>query len=109
MSQPGKPIMSEPEVVEQSRLYVRDPSWQVAQKQGSERVYCHAMSPGETHYHRLTDGEIHLRRGDERLCLPCAGRFGLLRTEARSLGTSILAPDVAAGDASGYEIDSPSS
>lgn len=105
MSHPGKAMATDVEPVEQSRLFVREPSWRVGLKQGSERTFCHAMAPGEEHYHRLADGELYLVRGDERICLPCAGRLGLLRTEARRLGVAIVALDVSAGDeAAGYEL-----
>jgi hypothetical protein len=41
--------------------------------------------PGETHYHRIVDGEIHLMRDDEKICLPCAERRGLLAFEPKRL------------------------
>jgi hypothetical protein len=107
-SHPGRTLRPELEAVEQSRLFVREPGWHVTMKHGNDRVFCHAMSPGEEHYHRLGDGEIHLVRSDERLCLPCAARLGLLRTEARRLGAALIAPRLDADDAdSGYDIVSP--
>lgn len=79
------------------RIYVREPGWTAQIKQGSERMHCYLIEPGEDHYHRIADGELHLVRGDERLCLRCADRLGLLhfepkrlRTPARALELSLL-------------------
>ena len=67
------------------RLFLHEPGWSVALKVGSERVFCYQIAPGEDYYHRLNDGEIFLYHGDERLCLPCASRRGLLSFEPRGL------------------------
>ena len=40
------------------------------------------MAPGQDYYHRLLDGEIYLVRDDEKLCLACAERRGLLSYRA---------------------------
>jgi hypothetical protein len=67
------------------RIFLREAGWQIAQKHGSDRAFCHQIAPGDASYHRLADGEVYLHRGDERLCLPCAGRRGLLAHEPRLL------------------------
>jgi hypothetical protein len=68
------------------RLFVREPGWQVRMKVGSLREFCFSTAPGQDHYHRLVDGEIYLQHGDEKFCLPCADRLGLLAREPRRLG-----------------------
>jgi hypothetical protein len=52
------------------------------------------MAPGQDYYHRLLDGEIYLFRGDERLCLACAERRGLLSFEPRGLREPLLPIDL---------------
>ena len=68
------------------RLFLREPGWRVALKVGSERMFCYMMAPGQDYYHRLLDGEVYVYNGDERICLACAVRRGLLSFEARGLG-----------------------
>lgn len=67
------------------RIFLREPGWRVGLKIGSEREFCHNMAPGEDAYHRLADGEVFLHSSDERLCLPCAERRGLLHFEPKAL------------------------
>ncbi len=67
------------------RLFLRELGWQVALKVGSDRVFCYVANPGEDYYHRLLDGEVYLYRGEEKICLPCASRHGLLDNEPRVL------------------------
>jgi hypothetical protein len=67
------------------RLFLFEQGWGVGLKVGSERVFCYMMAPGQDYYHRLLDGELYLFRGDERLCLACASRRGLLSFEPRGL------------------------
>ncbi len=76
------------------RLFIREPGWKAALKLGSERMFCFVMNPGEEHYHRIADGEIHLHRADERICIPCADRLGLLHYEPRTLRNSIQGIDL---------------
>lgn len=67
------------------RLFLREPGWRVALKVGSDREFCHNIAPGEASYHRLSDGELYVYHGDEKLCLPCADRRGLLHHEPKAL------------------------
>lgn len=71
------------------RLFVREPGWQVRQKIGSVKEHCYMTAPGQDFYHRLTDGEVYLQRGDEKLCLRCADRRGLLTFEPKRLGRAV--------------------
>jgi hypothetical protein len=61
------------------RLYVpHADQWTVRIKPSFDREYCHAKSPGEDHYHLLLGGEIHLDNGEQKYCLNCALRMGLV-------------------------------
>jgi hypothetical protein len=72
-----------------SRLYVFEPGWRVSIKRGSHREFCYMMAPGQNYYHRLLDGELFLHHGDERLCLSCAVRRGIVAFEPRRLRNPI--------------------
>ena len=76
------------------RLFVREPGWKAQIKHGSERMFCFLMAPGEGNYHRIADGELYLQRGDERICLPCADRHGLLHHEPKALRPSLRGIDL---------------
>ncbi len=73
------------------RLFLHEPGWRVALKLGSDRIFCYMMAPGQDFYHRLLDGELYIYHGDERICLECAARRGLLTCE--SLGNLRLPID----------------
>lgn len=105
-----KPLQPQFETLELSRLFVRELGWSVALKHGSDREFCFTQAPGEQNYHRLADGEIYLVRGDEKICLPCAGRMGLLRPEPKALrdparGPGLSGPEVEPGP--GYDVAPP--
>jgi len=68
-----------------ARLYVHEAGWQVSIKRGSERTFCHTMTPGQDHYHRLMDGELYIHQDAERVCLACAARRGIISYEPRRL------------------------
>ncbi|MFM7317280.1 MAG: hypothetical protein ACKO5E_10065 [bacterium] len=87
-----KPILKSPKTVKPEvaepktpRLFLREPGWRVALKVGSDRLFCYMTIPGEKYYHRIMDGEIHLTRDDEKICLPCAERRGLLAFSPKPL------------------------
>jgi hypothetical protein len=61
----------------------------VSIKRGNHREFCHVMAPGQDYYHRLRDGEVYLFRGDDRLCLSCACRRGIVELEPRRLRNPI--------------------
>lgn len=67
------------------RLFLLEPGWRVGQKVGNDREFCYMMAPGQDYYHRVYDGEIVVLRGDERLCLACAERRGLLSFAPKGL------------------------
>ena len=73
-----------------SRLFVHEPGWRVVLKIGSVREFCYQMAPGQEYYHRLLDGEIYVHHGDEKLCLSCASRRGLLSYESKSLRDGLI-------------------
>ena len=68
-----------------SRMFVHEPGWGIHIKRGSDRAFCYVMNPGENHYHRLVDGELFLQHGEERICLACASRRGIISFEPRRL------------------------
>ena len=47
-------------------------------------------APGQDFYHRLLDNEVYLQRDNEKLCLACASRRGLLALEPRPLHEAII-------------------
>ena len=67
------------------------------------------MAPGQDHYHRLLDGEIYLQHGDEKLCLPCADRQGILAHEPRRLGRPAGrdADEIAPGEVAPFDLAPP--
>lgn len=79
------------------RLYLFEPGWRVALKIGSEREFCYMMAPGQDYYHRLYDGEIYLRRADEKICMACAARRGLIYHDPKGLREQIAS----------FEFDAP--
>ncbi|OYW22872.1 MAG: hypothetical protein B7Z55_04135 [Planctomycetales bacterium 12-60-4] len=61
------------------RLYVPDPaSWTAHVKYDSEKIYCYQRNPGENYFHLILSGEIYLVCGNEKLCLRCALRRGVV-------------------------------
>ena len=72
------------------RMFLAEPGWRIGVKAGNDREFCYMMMPGQDFYHRLLDGEIFLHRHDEKLCLACASRRGLLVAEPRRLREAII-------------------
>jgi hypothetical protein len=75
------------------RLFLREPGWRVALKSGTERAFCYSMAPGQDYYHRLQEGEIYFFHGDERICLACAERRGLIAHEPKRLREPASGPE----------------
>src|SRR4051812_37798550 len=88
------------------RLFIFEPGWRVSVKHGSHREFCYTMAPGQDYYHRLLDGELYVYHGDERLCLSCAARRGLISFEPRMLGKPI---DPSLADSSELPVFDPDS
>ncbi len=87
------------------RVFLREPGWNVGLKVGSEKVFCYLMTPGEDFHHRLMDGEIFVFHGEEKLCLPCAERRGLIVFEPRALRQQMAGIDVVTPSGSSeYEV-----
>jgi hypothetical protein len=89
-----------------SRLFVFEPGWRVSIKHGSHREFCYAMAPGQDYYHRLLDGELYVHHGDERLCLSCATRRGVISFEPKLLRNPIDYSLADSSDLADYEPDS---
>lgn len=84
------------------RLFVREPGWRVGHKATSEREFCSNINTGEDTYHRLGQAELYVFNADERLCLVCADRRGLLQFEPNRLRPAMarhaIAAEVGSGD-----------
>jgi hypothetical protein len=93
-----RPAREEPvddrEAISAGRMYLAEPGWRIGIKAGNDREFCYMMTPGQDFYHRLLDGEIFLQRHDEKLCLACASRRGLLVAEPRRLRPVVVVPPV---------------
>jgi hypothetical protein len=90
---PGLPIGHSP-APQPRRLFLFEAGWRIMLKVGSEREFCYMTAPGQDFYHRLLDGEIYLARAEEKLCLACAERRGLLSYEPRMLREPISTLDL---------------
>ena len=75
---------------ELGRVFLHEPGWRIALKIGNVREFCYQMAPGQDYYHRLLDGEVYLHHGDERLCVACAERRGLLSHHPKLLEAPMI-------------------
>jgi hypothetical protein len=69
----------------QSRLFLLESGWRISIKTDSQRAFCFMMAPGQDFYHSLLDGEIFLHRGEQRFCMACAVRRGLVALRPKHL------------------------
>jgi len=81
------------------RIFLRETGWRIAVKTDSQREFCYLAAPGQESYHRLAAGEVYFFRGDEKICLPCADRHGLLEFQPRPLREAIAQPRRETGEA----------
>jgi len=86
------------------RMFLFEPGWRIGVKSGSHREFCYMMAPGQDFYHRLLDGEIFLSRDDEKLCLDCAARRGLIALAPKRL-RDVIVPINADMEAVPLELD----
>lgn len=78
----AQPTADPPSPVADARLYVTDPAdWTAHVKNDSSKAYCYQKNPGEDYFHLILSGEIYLQCGDEKLCLQCALRRGVVTTD----------------------------
>jgi hypothetical protein len=91
----ARPPYEEPEedsaIFPQSRMFLAEPGWRVGLKVGSDREFCYNRAPGQDYYHRILDGEVFLHRAEEKLCVACASRRGLIAAEPKRLREGIAA------------------
>lgn len=99
-AEPSGRELEESEVI-QPRLFLREPGWKVGLKQASDREFCFNVHPGEEAHHRLAAGEMYIFSADEKLCLPCADRRGLLVYEPKPLRKTVVALPVPPGGGEG--------
>jgi hypothetical protein len=74
------------------RLFLFEKEWRIEVMPDGDREFCSTMAPGEDYYHRLSAGELYLTRDDEKICLACAERRGLLSFAPRTLAERIGIP-----------------
>jgi hypothetical protein len=91
---PDEELTEDSDVIMSRRMYLSEPGWRIAVKSDSHREFCYSMMPGQDFYHRLLEGEIFLHRHEEKLCLACASRRGLLLAARKRLREAIIAPPV---------------
>ncbi|MFO1006001.1 MAG: hypothetical protein U0929_08580 [Planctomycetaceae bacterium] len=61
------------------RVYVPHyEGWSAQIKTNWDKDYCYTKNPGEDYFHLLLCGEVYLANGEERLCLNCAKRRGVI-------------------------------
>jgi len=61
------------------RVYVPEAEvWTARVKVGWDKEYCYAKAPGQDYLHLLLNGEIYIQSKDEKLCLSCALRRGII-------------------------------
>lgn len=87
---PQEPAEDDREPINVPRLYLAESGWRIIVKAGTDRDFCYMMAPGQDFYHRLLDGEVFFQRNEEKLCLACASRRGLLVPEPRRLREAVL-------------------
>jgi hypothetical protein len=89
-SDPDSPIAQiEEGIARPHRMFLFEPGWKIGVKAGSHREFCYAAAPGQDFYHRLIDGEVFVFHRDEKLCLACAMRRGLIAFEPKRLREAI--------------------
>ena len=81
MDQNAATPKSTPEPQPDHRLYVPPDGWEAHVKRGWEKEYCYAQNPGEDFFHPILSGEIFLQRDNEKFCLNCALRNGLITAD----------------------------
>ncbi len=65
-----------------NRLYVINvEDWTASVKLNWDKEYCFQKKPGEDYFHLLLCGEIFVQTGDEKYCLNCAFRRGIVTTD----------------------------
>ena len=85
------PAQDEEGTMPPHRMFLFEPGWKIGVKTGSHREFCYMAAPGQDYYHRLIDGEVFLFHRDEKLCLACAMRRGLLMFQPKRLREGIVA------------------
>ena len=77
-----KPLERNDDETPDCRMYLpHGDGWEAQIKVGWEKFYCYSKAPGEDYFHLILNGEIYLKNGDEKLCLMCAMRQGILTTD----------------------------
>ena len=79
MSELSNQVPAGPTDVPDIRVYVAHPEgWSAHVKRSWDKEYCFQKRPGEDYFHLLMHGEVYLEHDEERYCLQCALRRGIL-------------------------------
>ena len=89
-SMPSPTALEQDEPTTISRLFLLEPGWRISIKTDSQRAFCFMMAPGQDFYHGLLDGEIFLQRGEQRFCMACAIRRGVIALRPRRLPEVVI-------------------
>lgn len=65
-------------MIEEERLYRVEEDWKPLFNETDQRLFCHRIEDGQSHYHRITVGELYLHKGTENFCLGCAKKKGIV-------------------------------
>ncbi|HKI17139.1 MAG TPA: hypothetical protein VKA15_04640 [Isosphaeraceae bacterium] len=84
-STPSPELDAPDETTRPSRLFLLESGWRISIKTDSQRAFCFMMAPGQDFYHGLLDGEVFVQRGEQRFCIACAIRRGLIALQPRRL------------------------
>ncbi len=98
------PAQGDADVVLPRRMFLYERGWRIGVNAGSHRSFCHTMAPGQDFYHRIASGEVFVFHNEEKLCLACAARRGLVTFEPKQLRDVVL-PLAADLDAIPLELD----
>lgn len=75
------------------RLYLIEEDWQPLINLGDQRLFCHRVEDGQSHYHRIAAHEMYVAKDTENFCLACAIKKGILSTQRPTLeGAPPVAP-----------------
>jgi hypothetical protein len=80
----------DPEVALPRRMFLFERGWRIGVNAGNHRSFCHVMALGQDFYHRIVDGEVFLFHNEEKLCLACAARRGLVTFEPKQLREAVV-------------------
>jgi hypothetical protein len=88
-NQPSIPSQVDVDVAPPRRMFLFERGWRIAVNTASHREFCHLMAPGQDFYHRIVASEVFVFHNEEKLCLACAARRGLITFEPKPLRDAV--------------------